>query len=47
MTVRSVGLFGGGVDPVNKVLGLKSPSVGRRHPPRRGAAPHPRHPPAW
>jgi cobalt-zinc-cadmium resistance protein CzcA len=26
MTVRSVGLFGGGVDPVDKVLGLKSPS---------------------
>jgi cobalt-zinc-cadmium resistance protein CzcA len=26
MTVRSVGLFGGGVDPVNKVLGLKSPA---------------------
>src|SRR6266849_6821260 len=25
MTVRSVGLFGGGADPVNKVLGLKSP----------------------
>jgi heavy metal efflux system protein len=25
MTVRSVGLFGGGVDPVNKVLGLKNP----------------------
>jgi heavy metal efflux system protein len=25
MTVRSVGLFGGGVDPVNKVLGLKDP----------------------
>jgi cobalt-zinc-cadmium resistance protein CzcA len=25
MTVRSVGLFGGGTDPVNKVLGLKSP----------------------
>jgi cobalt-zinc-cadmium resistance protein CzcA len=25
MTVRSVGLFGGGQDPVNKVLGLKSP----------------------
>jgi cobalt-zinc-cadmium resistance protein CzcA len=25
MTVRSVGLFGGGVDPVNKVLGLASP----------------------
>jgi cobalt-zinc-cadmium resistance protein CzcA len=24
-TVRSVGLFGGGVDPVNKVLGMKSP----------------------
>ncbi|HEV3237462.1 MAG TPA: efflux RND transporter permease subunit, partial [Gemmataceae bacterium] len=24
-TVRSVGLFGGGADPVNKVLGLKSP----------------------
>jgi heavy metal efflux system protein len=27
MTVRSVGLFGGGVDPVNKVLSLKSPSA--------------------
>ena len=27
MTVRSVGLFGGGVDPVNKVLALKSPSA--------------------
>jgi cobalt-zinc-cadmium resistance protein CzcA len=27
MTVRSVGLFGGGVDPVNKVLGLKSPAA--------------------
>jgi cobalt-zinc-cadmium resistance protein CzcA len=26
MTVRSVGLFGGGTDPVTKVLGLKSPS---------------------
>jgi cobalt-zinc-cadmium resistance protein CzcA len=26
LTVRSVGLFGGGVDPVNKVLGLKSPA---------------------
>jgi cobalt-zinc-cadmium resistance protein CzcA len=25
MTLRSVGLFGGGVDPVNKVLGLKKP----------------------
>jgi cobalt-zinc-cadmium resistance protein CzcA len=25
MTVRSVGLFGGGVDPVNKVLGLDNP----------------------
>jgi cobalt-zinc-cadmium resistance protein CzcA len=25
MTVRSVGLFGGGVDPVNRVLGLGSP----------------------
>ena len=25
MTVRSVGLFGGGVDPVNKVLGFKEP----------------------
>jgi cobalt-zinc-cadmium resistance protein CzcA len=25
MTVRSVGLFGGGADPVNRVLGLKSP----------------------
>ena len=27
MTVRSVGLFGGGLDPVNKVLGLKSPAA--------------------
>ena len=27
MTVRSVGLFGGGLDPVNKVLGMKSPSA--------------------
>jgi cobalt-zinc-cadmium resistance protein CzcA len=27
MTVRSVGLFGGGVDPVNKVLGLKRPEA--------------------
>ncbi len=27
MTVRSVGLFGGGLDPVNKVLGLKSPEA--------------------
>jgi cobalt-zinc-cadmium resistance protein CzcA len=27
MTVRSVGLFGGALDPVNKVLGLKSPQV--------------------
>jgi heavy metal efflux system protein len=26
MTVRSVGLFGGGLDPVNKVLGAKSPA---------------------
>jgi cobalt-zinc-cadmium resistance protein CzcA len=26
MTVRSVGLFGGAQDPVNKVLGLKSPA---------------------
>jgi cobalt-zinc-cadmium resistance protein CzcA len=26
-TVRSVGLFGGGLDPVNKVLGLKGPSL--------------------
>ncbi len=25
LTVRSVGLFGGGTDPVNKVLGMKSP----------------------
>jgi cobalt-zinc-cadmium resistance protein CzcA len=25
LTVRSVGLFGGGTDPVNKVLGLKEP----------------------
>ena len=27
MTVRSVGLFGGGLDPVNKVLGVKSPAA--------------------
>ncbi len=27
MTARSVGLFGGGLDPVNKVLGLKSPAA--------------------
>ncbi|AGA27228.1 efflux RND transporter permease subunit [Singulisphaera acidiphila] len=27
MTVRSVGLFGGALDPVNKVLGLKSPAA--------------------
>jgi cobalt-zinc-cadmium resistance protein CzcA len=27
MTVRSVGLFGGGEDPVNKVLGLKEPAA--------------------
>jgi heavy metal efflux system protein len=27
LTVRSVGLFGGGQDPVNKVLGLKSPAA--------------------
>jgi cobalt-zinc-cadmium resistance protein CzcA len=27
MTVRSVGLFGGGVDPVNKVLRLKDPAA--------------------
>jgi cobalt-zinc-cadmium resistance protein CzcA len=27
LTVRSVGLFGGGADPVNKVLGLKSPEL--------------------
>jgi cobalt-zinc-cadmium resistance protein CzcA len=26
MTVRSVGLFGGALDPVNKVLGMKNPS---------------------
>src|SRR5271166_3082413 len=26
MTVRSIGLFGGGLDPVNRVLGLKSPA---------------------
>jgi cobalt-zinc-cadmium resistance protein CzcA len=25
MTVRSIGLFGGGLDPVNKVLGIKNP----------------------
>ena len=27
MTARSVGLFGGGLDPVNKVLAMKSPSA--------------------
>ncbi len=27
MTVRSVGLFGGALDPVNKVLGLKNPAA--------------------
>jgi len=27
MTVRSIGLFGGGLDPVNRVLGLKSPAA--------------------
>jgi cobalt-zinc-cadmium resistance protein CzcA len=27
LTVRSVGLFGGGMDPVNKVLGLKRPEA--------------------
>jgi cobalt-zinc-cadmium resistance protein CzcA len=27
MMVRSVGLFGGGLDPVNKVLGLNSPTI--------------------
>jgi len=27
MTARSIGLFGGGLDPVNKVLSLKSPSA--------------------
>ena len=27
MTVRSVGLFGGGLDPVNKVLAMKSPAA--------------------
>ena len=27
MTVRSIGLFGGGVDPVNKVLGLNDPAA--------------------
>jgi cobalt-zinc-cadmium resistance protein CzcA len=27
LTVRSVGLFGGGTDPVNRVLGLKSPEA--------------------
>jgi cobalt-zinc-cadmium resistance protein CzcA len=27
MTARSIGLFGGGLDPVNKVLGLKDPAA--------------------
>src|SRR5579863_2389590 len=27
VTVRSVGLFGGGMDPVNKALGARSPSI--------------------
>ena len=44
MTVRSVGLFGGGLDPVNKVLGLKSPTAAAIDPPRRGAAADPRDP---
>jgi cobalt-zinc-cadmium resistance protein CzcA len=30
MTVRSVGLFGGGADPVNKVLGLTNPIAAAR-----------------
>src|SRR6516165_3818053 len=30
LTVRSVGLFGGGTDPVNKVLGLKNPREAAR-----------------
>src|SRR5208282_997088 len=30
LTVRSVGLFGGGADPVNKVLGLKEPLAASR-----------------
>ena len=38
MTVRSVGLFGGGQDPVNKVLGLKSPAAAAADPPRGGSA---------
>ena len=29
MTVRSVGLFGGGADPVNKVLGYRTAGAGR------------------
>ena len=43
MTVRSVGLFGGGADPVTKVLGLKNPGGSRPDPARRGTPPHPRH----
>jgi cobalt-zinc-cadmium resistance protein CzcA len=31
MTVRSVGLFGGGTDPVNRVLGLPSPESAASH----------------
>jgi cobalt-zinc-cadmium resistance protein CzcA len=30
MTARSIGLFGGGLDPVNKVLALKNPSEAAR-----------------
>ena len=44
MTVRSVGLFGGGVDPVNKVLGMKSPAAAAADPAGGGAAPDPRNP---
>ena len=44
MTVRSVGLFGGGLDPVNKVLGTEEPVRRRRHPPRGGTAPDPGNP---
>ena len=44
MTARSVGLFGGGLDPVNKVLAMKEPARSCRHAPRGGTAANPGNP---
>ena len=44
LTVRSVGLFGGGEDPVRKVLGMTDPVEAARLLRERGGTPHPRHP---